>query len=118
VVVLPDPVGPVTSTIPSLLVSSRSIVPCSSASKPSDSSASTVARVFRIRMTTFSPSDAGSVEIRRSTGFPLTATRARPSWGRRRSAMSIPPMILMREISGMPAARGIFMTWRSTPSIR
>ncbi|PYP58959.1 MAG: hypothetical protein DMD40_03995 [Gemmatimonadetes bacterium] len=27
-------------------------------------------------------------------------------------------MILMREMSGNPAWRGIFMTWRSTPSMR
>ena len=117
-VVLPEPVGPVTSTMPSLLWSNLSIVSCSSLSKPSEASARTVERVLRIRMTTFSPSDAGSVEMRRSTGLPFTATRARPSCGRSRSAISIPPMILMREISGMPAARGIFMTCRSTPSIR
>ena len=51
-------------------------------------------------MTTFSPCVAGRVEMRRSTGLPFTATRARPSCGRRRSAMSRPDMILMREMSG------------------
>ncbi len=71
-----------------------------------------------MRITTFSPSDAGSVDTRRSTGTPLTATRARPSCGRNRSAMSRLEMILIRETSGKPAARGIFITCRSTPSIR
>ena len=69
-------------------------------------------------MTTFSPSDAGSVETRRSTGTPFTATRARPSCGRSRSAMSRLEMILMRETSGNPAARGTFIACRSTPSMR
>src|SRR5213592_939845 len=85
---------------------------------PSESSDLTVARESRIRMTTFSPSAAGSVETRRSIGWPFTATRARPSWGRSRSAISSDDMILMREISGRPAWRGIFITCRSTPSIR
>ena len=77
-----------------------------------------MARWLRIRMTTFSPSEAGRVETRRSTASPLTETRARPSWGRSRSAMSSPDMILMREMSGRPAVRGIFITCRSTPSMR
>src|SRR2546425_8118609 len=47
---------------------------------------------------------AGSVETRRSIGCPFTDTRARPSCGRRRSAMSSCDMILMREIRGSPAA--------------
>ncbi len=85
---------------------------------PSDSSESTVARWLSTRITTFSPYVAGSVETRRSTGLPFTATRARPSCGRRRSAMSSPDMILMREMSGTPAERGIFITCRSTPSMR
>ncbi len=62
----------------------------SSGRSPSASSESTVERWSRMRMTTFSPCDAGSVETRRSTRLPLTATRARPSCGRRRSAMSSP----------------------------
>ena len=32
--------------------------------------------------------------------------------------MSMPDMILIREINGIPADRGIFMTSRNTPSIR
>ena len=60
-------------------------------------------------MTTFSPCETGSVEIRKSMGVVFTTTRARPSWGRNRSAMSNEPMILRREINGTPAARGIFM---------
>src|SRR5881409_1721457 len=90
----------------------------SSGLKPSESSVLTVARESRIRITTFSPSAAGRVETRRSIGWPFTATRARPSWGRSRSAMSSEDMILMREMSGSPAWRGIFICWRSTPSMR
>ena len=47
-------------------------------------------------MTTYSPCDAASVAIRRSTRAPLTQPRARPSCGRKRSAMSRPEMILTR----------------------
>ncbi len=72
----------------------------------------------RIEAEAVSPSCAGSVETRRSMGWPLTATRARPSWGRSRSAMSSDDMILTREMRGSPAWRGIFMTCRSTPSMR
>ena len=74
--------------------------------------------VLRIRMTTFSPSEAGRVDTRRSIGSPFTEMRDRPSCGRSRSAMSSPDMIFTREISGIPALRGIFITWRSTPSMR
>ncbi len=116
--VLPEPVGPVTRMMPSWFSSSRLIPSVSLVFSPSESSDLTVARESRIRITTFSPSAAGSVETRRSIGWPFTATRARPSWGRNRSAMSSADMILMREMSGSPAWRGIFMTWRSTPSIR
>ena len=118
VVVLPEPVGPVTRRIPSWFSSSRLMPSVSLVFSPSESSDLTVARESRIRITTFSPSDAGSVDTRRSIGWPFTATRARPSCGRSRSAMSSDDMILMREISGSPAWRGIFITWRSTPSMR
>jgi hypothetical protein len=104
--------------MPSLFESSLPICARSSADMPSESSDSTVDLVLSTRMTTFSPCVAGSVEMRRSTGDPFTDTRARPSCGRRRSAMSSPDMILMREMSGTPALRGIFITWRSTPSMR
>ena len=116
--VFPEPVGPVTRMIPSWFSSRRLMLSISLVFKPSESSDFTVARESRMRITTFSPSWAGSVETRRSMGCPFTATRARPSWGRSRSAMSSDDMILMREMSGSPAWRGIFITWRSTPSMR
>ena len=47
-------------------------------------------------MTTFSPCSVGSVEMRASTVSPSTVSLARPSCGRRRSAMSSPDTILMR----------------------
>ena len=118
VVDLPDPVGPVTRMIPSWFSSSRWIAWLSPGFRPSESSDLTVARESRMRMTTFSPRAAGSVETRRSIGWLFTDTRARPSCGRIRSAMSSDDMILIREIRGTPAARGIFITWRSTPSMR
>jgi hypothetical protein len=118
VVVLPEPVGPVTSTIPSRACSSSMIRWCSSGSRPSESSESTVDRWSRMRITTFSPWEAGSVETRRSTRLPLTATRARPSCGRRRSAMSSCAMIFTRDTSGIPAALGSTISCRSTPSMR
>src|SRR3989442_1780423 len=104
--------------IPSWFSSSDLIASISLAFRPSDSTNFTVPREWRMRITTFSPSWAGSVETRRSMGCPFTATRARPSCGRSRSAMSSDDMILMREMSGSPAWRGIFITWRSTPAVR
>ena len=51
-------------------------------------------------MTMDSPWMVGTVETRMSTRRPLGAvTRMRPSWGRRRSAMFISAMILMREVT-------------------
>ena len=60
--------------MPSLLPSRRlRIASCSSSCSPSASRLSTVVRWLRIRMTTFSPSEAGRVETRRSTASPFTA---------------------------------------------
>ncbi len=109
-VVFPEPVGPVTSRMPSLAVSSDVTSWRSSSNNPSEVRSRIVSLVFRIRITTFSPVADGSDDTRRSTGCPLTETRARPSWGRRRSAISSPDMILSREIRGIPAERGTFIT--------
>jgi hypothetical protein len=44
--------------------------------------------------------------------------RARPSWGRRRSAMSMPDMIFNRDGNAAVAWRGTVVTSCSTPSMR
>lgn len=69
-------------------------------------------------MTTFSPCSVGSVETRASTTIPSTESFARPSWGRRRSAMSRPDTILMRLTADAVALRGTVITSRSRPSTR
>jgi len=72
----------------------------------------------RIRITTFSPHRAGSVETRVSTTLPARLSRARPSCGRRRSEMSSPERILSRLIREAAADLGAVITSRSTPSTR
>ena len=52
-------------------------------------------------MTIFSPNCVGIVETRRSMRRPSNRSRLRPSCGLRRSAMSMPAMILSREIVGV-----------------
>ena len=80
--VLPEPVGPVTRTMPPLgrrewrkRSGTRGAMPMSRDRRP----------VFwlRSRITTDSPYWAGSVEIRTSTELPRTLMLKRPSWGRR-----------------------------------
>ena len=96
-VVLPLPVGPVTSTIPF----GRSTMRASSAMGPGANPRSAVPRsaldLSRTRSTTFSPWMVGNVETRRSYSFPETSIRARPSCGKRRSAMSSCAMIFTRD---------------------
>ncbi len=70
------------------------------------------------RMTTFSPCSVGSVEMRASTVMPSTTSFARPSCGRRRSAMSRPDTILIRLTAAAVAFFGTVMTSRSSPSTR
>ena len=72
----------------------------------------------RIRMTTDWPWLVGSTLTRRSMSLPATWTLIRPSWGRRFSAMSIDPMILMRLTIGPSSRRGGFSISWQTPSIR
>ena len=47
-------------------------------------------------MTTLSPNMVGRTLTRRSTGWPLTTSSIRPSWGSRRSAMFRFAMTLIR----------------------
>ena len=76
------------------------------------------AELSRIRITTFSPHTVGSEATRRSTVRPSCATVMRPSWGRRRSAMSIWDMILRREMTPSWMPRSARCISCSTPSMR
>ena len=60
----------------------------------------------RIRMTHFSPQIVATVATRTSTSLPSISVRNCPSWGRRRSTMFMPAMILMRLISPTPMEDG------------
>ncbi len=106
VVVLPLPVGPVTSTMPC----GRWINPwkrsATRGEKPSRSKGRNTDERSSSRMTIDSPWMVGTVETRMSTRRPWAVTRMRPSCGRRRSAMFISAMILMRDVSAACSPRG------------
>ena len=68
-------------------------------------------------MVTFSPNTVGRVAIRRSTALSSRRKVARPSWGRRFSAMSMSPMILMRDTTPSLMSLGMSVRWWSIPSI-
>ena len=69
-------------------------------------------------MTTFSPYTVGRVETRRSMALPSTVSPMRPSWGMRRSAMSISAMTLRRDTTPGMIERGWRMRSCNTPSMR
>ena len=69
-------------------------------------------------MTIFSPNCVGSVETRRSIRRPSVLSWLRPSCGFRRSEMSMPDMILSREMVASLSALGILRTSCSSPSTR
>ena len=100
VVVLPEPVGPVTMTMPfGLSMSSLKYWNTSSGRPMFSSSRETMLR-SSTRSTTLSPNWVGRVETRKSMGRPPTLIWMRPSCGSRRSAMSRPEMTLMRDVTG------------------
>ena len=100
-VVLPEPVGPVTSTIPyGSRMNLRSLRMVSS-SKPRMSSRRLAKSLFidslsRMRMTQSSPWTVGRIETRKSMVRCLRRSLKRPSWGTRFSAMSSSLITLMR----------------------
>ena len=117
--VLPDPVGPVIRIRPWDSARACSTMTRSRSSRP------TSARVlgFSIslrssRMTTVSPYMVGMDETRVSAWRRSSLMRPRPSWGLRRSEMSIPERILIREIRGPWIGLGTTVTSRSSPSMR
>ena len=98
VVVLPLPVGPVTSTIPlgrSMAARNFDIM---SSSMPTFSRLRLTTLRSSTRMTTHSPKMVGSTLTRKSTACPPTISSIRPSWGMRRSAMSRLAITLIRVV--------------------
>ena len=117
-VVLPEPVGPVTSRMPFGLWISSSVSAWVFGSMPSEFRSSRPACLSSRRSTTRSPCPAGIVETRTSTARPATRSEMRPSWGRRFSAMSRRDMTLIRDTISGATARLVCSTSRSTPSTR
>ena len=106
VVVFPEPVGPVTNTIPcGLRMMSRNWTNVFDP-KPITSRSSITTERSRIRITTLSPNIVGNRLTRRSTGWPPTASRMRPSCGSRRSAMSRSAITLTRVVIAIAKCRG------------
>ena len=86
---------------------------------PSESSVGSSGETSRMRIEMFSPCRVGTEARRRSTALPsLVSNEVRPSWGRRRSAMSMLPMILMRLTMPAWTSAGYSRSLCSTPSMR
>jgi len=96
VVVLPEPVGPVTSRIPSGIEMTRSNVFWSSVRKPSSASPSLRPSLSKIRITMLSPWFVGRQETRKSINLFPTLLWMRPSCGMRCSEITMPAWIFKR----------------------
>ena len=111
VVVLPEPVGPVTRMMPfgeAVICFQRS---WSSSEKPSERKSRTSTSGSKMRMTSFSPKAVGKVDKRSSTSCPAgVLVLTRPSCGRRFSMTSIRPSSLMRLVMAFITAIGIWYT--------
>src|ERR1017187_2026418 len=119
VVVLPEPVGPVTSRMPYGLWIRSSLSFCVDASRPRETRLSRPACLSSRRNTTRSPWPDGMVETRTSTARPAMRRLIRPSCGRRFSAMSSFAMTLMRETTSGATPRCLdCSTSRRMPSTR
>ena len=117
--VLPDPVGPVISTSPCGSDSARSNASRSWSARPISAIVLAFSASLRgSRITTVSPCIVGIDETRVSASCRSRRMRPRPSCGLRRSEMSMPDRILMREISGPWIGLGTMVISRSSPSMR
>ncbi len=118
VVLLPEPVGPVTRMIPC----GRSISPFSFSSSSSISPSLLMSGLRLLlssrRITTRSPYWDGMVDTRTSIALRPMRREIRPSWGRRFSAMSSFDITLIRDTSSGASLRAGCSTGRSTPSTR
>ena len=102
VVVLPLPVGPVTSTMPALRsIRPRKLARACAGGMPSWSSVIRLSDWSSSRITTDSPSGVGIVDRRTSIDLSFTFTEKRPSCGRRFSAMSRPLISFRRVTSAL-----------------
>ena len=118
VVVLPEPVGPVTRTMPCGWWINRS-KPCSTSPlMPRASRLKRVSVLSSRRSTARSPCAPGRVETRTSMARVPRRSEMRPSCGRRFSEMSSSAMIFRREISAACSALLGCTTSRSVPSTR
>ena len=118
VVVLPLPVGPVTSSTPWGIFSTLCKRCSGWALKPSTAKSSTTLSRLSRRSTTLSPCMVGTVETRMSRSLPCTRISIRPSCGRRRSAMLSRAISLIREITAGDSCTGGASVSCSTPSTR
>ena len=117
VVDFPDPVGPVTRIIPCGLLRILSNTFSCSASKPRALLGFVRPSLDVSLITVFSPNTVGRMETRTSNSLLSTMIVIRPSCGFLFSAMSIPPMILIRAVIPANILRSYDITCFSAPSI-
>ncbi len=118
VVVLPEPVGPVTSSMPCANEMNSHTLARIAAGMPRRSSSSSPPSWGSSRKTADSPYCVGIVDIRRSSVWPRTRTTKRPSWGSRRSAMSSPADSFSRCTTAGAIRLSASVWTTSVPSIR
>ena len=117
VVDFPDPVGPVTRMIPCGLLRMLSKTFSCSASKPRALFGFVRPSLDVSLITVFSPKTVGRIETRTSNSLLSTMMVIRPSCGFLFSAISIPPMILIRAVIPASMLRSYDITCLSAPSI-
>ncbi|CAI8366260.1 MAG: Uncharacterised protein [Hyphomonas sp. TMED17] len=118
VVVLPEPVGPVTKVMPfgwDRMLRNRIRV---SSSMPRSESSSKACRVSSSRIVTRSPYRDGSVDTLTSIDRPPMVSEIRPSCGTRVSAISSLAITFIRLINGAASRTDGVRTSCNTPSIR
>ena len=118
VVVLPEPVGPVTISMPSGRAIIRRSVARVSAAKSMRSSGMMERSRSKIRSTMFSPYIVGWVETRKSMGRPERLSEKRPSCAARVSAMLTPLITFKRTAMLGQYVLCKLRTCSSTPSMR